>query len=75
MAWLGQFNLTYTPLTKTANNSGWTYQPNSETFEADPALNGTAFIALTDTDQLALTPFNLSLINPHVAALGLYQAG
>jgi hypothetical protein len=32
------------------------------------------FIALTDSD-LFLTPFNLSMINPHVVALGVYQAG
>ncbi|KAK4507057.1 hypothetical protein PRZ48_000791 [Zasmidium cellare] len=75
VAWLGQYNLTYTPLTKTSNNSGSTYQPAGDVFQGDPALNGTAFIALTDTDELFLTPFNLSLINPHVAALGLYQAG
>lgn len=74
VAWLGQFNLTYTPLTKTGANSGKTYQPKADTFETDPALNGTAFIALTDS-TLYVTPFNLSLINPHVRALGLYQAG
>lgn len=74
VAWLGQFNLTFTPLTKTGPNSGKTYQPKADTFETDPALNGTAFIALTDVD-LFVTPFNISLINPHVAALGLYQAG
>ncbi|KAK4624681.1 hypothetical protein CLAFUW4_05598 [Fulvia fulva] len=75
VAWLGQYNLTYTPLEKTGNASGTTYQPAGDVFQGDPALNGTAFIALTDTDQLFLTPFNLSLIHPHVAALGLYQAG
>lgn len=32
------------------------------------------FIALTDTDMF-LSPFNLTMINPHVIALGLYQAG
>ena len=45
-----------------------------QTFEGDPAINGTVFIALTDNDQV-YTPFNLSMINPHVAALGLYHAG
>lgn len=74
VAWVAQLNLTYTPLTLTGNNSGYTYQPASEVYEGDPAMNGTAFIALTDSD-LFLTPFNLSMINPHVVALGLYQAG
>lgn len=32
------------------------------------------FVALTDVD-LYVTPFNLSMVNPHVASLGLYMAG
>lgn len=32
------------------------------------------FIALTDTDQV-YSAFNLSNVNPHVAALAMYQAG
>jgi hypothetical protein len=74
VGWLSQLNLTYTPLTLTGNNSGYTYQPASEVFESDPGVNGTVFIALTDTD-LYFTPYNLTMINPHVRALGLYQAG
>lgn len=74
VAWLSQLNLTYTPLTVTGSNSGFTYQPANEVFETDPALNGTVFIALTDADVYA-TPFNLTMINPHVRALGLYQSG
>ena len=74
VAWVSQLNLTYTPLTTTSENSGYTYQPASEVYVGDPAVNGTMFVALTDSD-LFLTPFNLSMINPHVAALGLYQAG
>lgn len=73
-AWVSQLNLTYTPLVTTGNNTGYTYQPASEVYEGDPASNGTMFLALTDSD-LFLTPFNLSMINPHVVALGLYQAG
>ena len=43
--------------------------------EGDPAINGTMFIALTDAD-LPFTAFNLSMVNPHVAAGPfLYQAG
>ncbi|KAF2097088.1 hypothetical protein NA57DRAFT_41819 [Rhizodiscina lignyota] len=74
VAWVSQLNLTYTPLTTTGDNSGWTYQPAGEVYVGDPAINGTMFVALTDAD-IFLTPFNLSMINPHVAALGLYQAG
>jgi hypothetical protein len=73
-AWVSQLNLTYTPLIVTGKNSGYSYQPAGHVFEGDPAVNGTMFVALTDSD-LYLTPFNLSMINPHVAALGLYQAG
>ncbi|KAJ4382381.1 hypothetical protein N0V86_002716 [Didymella sp. IMI 355093] len=73
-AWVSQLNLTYTPLITTGNNSGYTYQPASEVYEGDPAANGTMFLAITDSDMF-LTPFNLSMINPHVVALGLYQAG
>jgi hypothetical protein len=74
VAWVSQLNLTYTPLTVTGDNSGYTYQPAGEVYQGDPAVNGTMFVALTDSD-LFLTPFNLSMINPHVVALGLYQAG
>jgi hypothetical protein len=43
--------------------------------EGDPAINGTMFIALTDTNT-SYTAFNLSNVNPHVAAGPfLYQAG
>lgn len=73
-AWVSQLNLTYTPVTVTGQNEGYTYQPAAEVYEGDPAVNGTMFVALTDAD-LFLTPFNLSMINPHVVALGLYQAG
>ncbi|KAF2457924.1 ferritin-like domain-containing protein [Lineolata rhizophorae] len=74
VAWVSQLNLTYTPLTITGHNSGSTFQPASEVYEGDPAVNGTMFVAITDED-LPLTPFNLSMVNPHVRALGLYQAG
>jgi hypothetical protein len=74
VAWVSQLNLTYTPLTMNGANSGFTYQPASEVFQGDPAANDTMFIAITDSD-IFLTPFNLSMINPHVVALGMYQAG
>ncbi|PVI07347.1 hypothetical protein DM02DRAFT_637994 [Periconia macrospinosa] len=74
VAWVAQLNLTYTPLTITGENVGYTYQPAGDVYEGDPLVNGTMFVAITDSD-LYLTPFNLSMINPHVVALGLYQAG
>ncbi|KKY17408.1 putative protein rds1 [Phaeomoniella chlamydospora] len=73
-AWVTQLNVTYSPLINVSGNSAYTIQPNVSTFAGDPAINGTMFLALTDTD-LYVTPFNLTMINPHVVALGLYQAG
>ena len=75
VAWVSQLNLTYTDLTITGPNQGFTFQPNQSTFEGDPAVNGTMFVALTSQD-IYLTPFNLSMINPVVVAgPALYQSG
>jgi hypothetical protein len=74
LAWVSQLNLTYTPLTVTGPNKGYSYQPPNEVYVGDPAVNGTVFLAVTDSD-LYLTPFNLTLINPHVRALGIMIAG
>lgn len=72
--WVSQLNATYSPLLNVSGNSAYTIQPNVSTYEGDPAINGTMFLALTDED-LYVTPFNLSMVNPHVYALALYQAG
>lgn len=72
--WVNQLNATYTPLYDVKNNSAYTFQPNTSTYEGDPAVNGTVFLAVTDLD-LYVTPYNLSMVNPHVYALSLYQAG
>jgi hypothetical protein len=75
VAWVNQLNLTYTPLTVTGENEGYTYQPAGEVYAGGAGIvNQTTFIALTDSNPY-LTPFNLSMINPHVAALGLFVAG
>jgi len=75
VAWVNQLNLTYTDLTVTGPNEGYTYQPAGEVYlNGQGVINQTSFIALTDTNEF-YTPFNLSFINPHVAALGLYVAG
>jgi hypothetical protein len=75
VAWVTQLNVTYTPLNTTNSSYGTTIQPSLVTFAGDPAVNSTMFIAVTD-DSPYLTPFNLSLINPHVVAgPALYQAG
>lgn len=76
VAWVSQLNVTYSALTLTGNTSGSTIQPlNLQTFQGDPAVNGTMFVAITDSD-LVVTPANLSLINEHVVAgPALYQAG
>lgn len=72
--WVNQLNVTYTRLEDVRNNTAYTFQPNTTTYEGDPAVNGTTFIAVTD-DDLYVTPYNLSLVNPHVYALAMYQAG
>lgn len=79
VVWASQLNVTYSPLvnvTKSPNgtSTGVTLQPDVYTFEGDPAINGTMFIGLTDVDT-PYSMYNLSMINPHIAALGLYQAG
>ncbi|KAF2860329.1 hypothetical protein K470DRAFT_258088 [Piedraia hortae CBS 480.64] len=75
VAWVSQLNLTYTELTKTGRNTGYTYQPPAPVYQQGQGIvNETMFIALTDRD-VALSPFNMSLMNPHIIALGLYQAG
>ena len=75
VAWANQLNLTYTPLTITGENQGYTYQPAGEVYEGGAGIvNGTTFVAITDSDPF-LTPFNLSMINSHIIALGVFQAG
>ncbi|KAI4210087.1 MAG: hypothetical protein LQ351_007036 [Letrouitia transgressa] len=74
VAWSQQLNLTYSPLTDTGNNTGYTYQPEGFVYGNDGIINGTMAVLLTD-ENLFVTPFNVSLLNPHVVALGLYQAG
>jgi len=75
-AWVSQLNVTYSPLLNVSveARSAYTVQPDVSTWEGDPAINGTMFLALTDAD-LYVTPYNLTQINPHVAALAVYQAG
>ncbi|KAI1154183.1 hypothetical protein F4825DRAFT_204350 [Nemania diffusa] len=73
-AWVSQLNVTYSPLLNVSGNTAYTIQPNTSTYEGDPAINGTIFLALTDR-ELPVTPFNLSQINPFVSALTIYQAG
>ncbi|KAN0068571.1 hypothetical protein V8E54_013295 [Elaphomyces granulatus] len=75
VAWVTQLNVTYSPLQVSNSTFGSTIQPNFTTYTGDPAVNGTMFIAITD-DDLQLSPFNISFINPHVVAgPALYQAG
>ena len=74
--WVSQVNVTYSDLVLrgASMSSGTTIQPDVDSFQGDPSVNGTIFIAITDLDPY-LTPFNISLINPHVVAgPALYQA-
>jgi hypothetical protein len=74
VAWSQQLNLTYSPLVTTGDREGYTYQPEGYVYDSDGIINGTMAVMLTDLD-LYVTPFNASMLNPHVVALGLYQAG
>lgn len=74
LAWVTQMNLTYTPIEETEPGKGWSWQPPNEVYVGMPAVNETVFVAVTDADPY-LTPFNLTLINPHVRALGILIAG
>ena len=73
--WVSQLNATYSLMTNISGNTGMTIQPNMSTYAGDPAVNGTMFVAITDAN-LTVTPFNLSMVLPHVyAGPALYQAG
>ncbi|MBW0486280.1 hypothetical protein O181_025995 [Austropuccinia psidii MF-1] len=76
-AWVSQFNVTYSKLEDVTGNSAKTVQPFDILFPGQveyPSINGTMFIALTDT-ALYVTPSNITLLNPHiVAGPAIYQA-
>ncbi|KAK4688958.1 hypothetical protein P7C73_g1170, partial [Tremellales sp. Uapishka_1] len=74
-AWISQLNTTYTDITLTSNTTGTTIQPGGYVYNGttDGIVNGTMFIALTQTNPY-VTPYNLSLLNPEIMAFGLYQA-
>ncbi|KAF5341905.1 hypothetical protein D9611_001971 [Ephemerocybe angulata] len=77
VAWISQLNTTYTPLENIQGNSGSTVQPDGMVFGPGtaPVVNGTMFVMITDSD-LYVTPFNLSMLNPHiVAGPAIYQSG
>ncbi len=81
VGWVNQLNLTYSDLITTSVNTapnglsaGYTFQPAGFVYAGDGIINDTMFVILTDTNA-PFTPFNLSMINPHVRALGMYQAG
>ncbi|CAP93350.1 hypothetical protein E8E15_001265 [Penicillium rubens] len=74
VGWSSQLNFTYSPLTITGQNQGYTDQPEGFVFADDGIINGTMAVMLTDLD-LFVTPFNTTMVNPHIVALGLYQAG
>ncbi|KAK1774846.1 ferritin-like domain-containing protein [Copromyces sp. CBS 386.78] len=73
-AWVSQLNVTYSHLEDIKGNRAYTIQPDVSTFDGNPAINGTIFLVLTDED-LYVTPYNLTQLNPHVYAVGMYQSG
>ena len=74
VAWSQQLNLTYSPFVSTGERDGYTYQPAGFVYGTDGIINGTMAVMLTDLD-LFVTPFNASMLNPHIVALGMYAAG
>ncbi|KAL4876983.1 hypothetical protein BJY04DRAFT_199086 [Aspergillus karnatakaensis] len=74
VGWSNQLNFTYSALTVTGERQGWTVQPGGFVYGNDGIINDTMAVMLTDLD-LYVTPFNLTMLNPHIVALGLYQAG
>jgi hypothetical protein len=77
VAWISQLNVTYTPLVNISGSTGRTIQPGGGIFgnNSTPTVNGTIFVAVTDTD-LYVTPFNTSFLNQHiVAGPAMYQSG
>ncbi|KAF7332764.1 Stress response protein [Mycena kentingensis (nom. inval.)] len=77
VAWISQLNTTYTPLFNLNGTTGSTLQPAALIYGNDstPLINGTVFVAVTDSD-LFVTPFNLSQLNAHiVAGPAMYQSG
>lgn len=72
---VNQLNATYVPLMNISGNTGVAIQPNTSTYAGDPTTNGTSFIVITSED-VYVTPFNLSNINPFVyAGPALYASG
>ena len=61
VGWSQQLNLTYSPLTVTGANTGFTYQPEGFVYGDDGIINGTMAVMLTDLD-LYVTPFNTSMV-------------
>lgn len=47
--WVTQLNATYTPLLNVSGNTAYTIQPNVSTYEGDPAINGTMFLAIVSS--------------------------
>ena len=80
--WVSQLNATYTPLQNISETSdsytAYTMQPNGSVFadiSEDGVVNGTVFIAITDSNPF-FTSHNFSFVNPHVVAgPAIYQAG
>ncbi|KAF5865564.1 hypothetical protein ETB97_003408 [Aspergillus alliaceus] len=50
------------------------FVPEGSVYNSDGIINGTMAVALTDLD-LFVTPFNQTMLNPHIVALGLSMAG
>ncbi|GAA5967690.1 hypothetical protein JCM8115_006903 [Rhodotorula mucilaginosa] len=75
LAFIDQLNVTYAPLegVNLTSRVAHAIVPNGTVFPPQPVVVNTAFVAVVDED-IFLTPYNISLINNHTIAVGMYQA-
>ncbi|GAA5866788.1 hypothetical protein JCM3774_001801 [Rhodotorula dairenensis] len=75
LAFINQLNVTYAPLEGVNLTSRVAHAsvPNGTVFPPEPQVVNSVFVALVDED-IFLTPYNVSLINNHTVAVGMYQA-
>lgn len=69
-SWVTRLNITYSPSQNISGNTARTVQPTVNTVENEPAINGTIFLVLTDSD-LYNASFDPTQFNPDARALRL----
>lgn len=61
--WVTQLNVTYSPLLNVSGNSAYTIQPNVSTYEGDPAINGTMFLAIVSNTGARLSSGSITSLS------------